>query len=110
MKKLSFILAVLFLFVMAFTSCSSSTSADKSSTESGANFGRGESVSSPAAPAATKAPEMEKLQEDADTADGFASVDTTANQDSINAEMGAKIIKNGYMSVETLDFEDTTAT
>jgi hypothetical protein len=108
MKKLSFILAVLLLFVIAFTSCSSKSTADKSSTESGAyyNGGRGEAVSS----VAPSAPEMDMPKEDADASLGFATADVAASQDSIAPEMGAKIIKNGYMSVETLDFEDTIAT
>jgi hypothetical protein len=120
MKKLSLLLAVLLLAVMVVTGCSSksSTSMDKGTAESGMNYGKGVVSNSvaPGAPApATEPQEEEKPQDAADLADatgGFSesSADTASQEEAFGTEMGAKIIKNGYMSVETLDFDEATST
>jgi len=126
MKKLSLFLAVLLLTLTILAGCSSSsktatdnTASELSFTEEDRGF-RGGDVSQPAsAPEASdekSAPQVEKEESpDADTNDtaygSLSDASTAANQKEVfGGEMGAKIIKNGYMSVETLDFDDTTST
>jgi hypothetical protein len=113
MKKLSLLLAVLLVIIMAIAGCSSANkstaTADKASSGYDANYSRGEMGGS-VAPAEPQ-PEAPAMEDSKGDAGGFASGPYTgsSNLESAGAEMGAKIIKNGYMTVETLDFDAATS-
>lgn len=115
MKKLSILLAVLMVMAVAITGCSSAqkstSTADKASNGYNANYDRGEMGGSVAAGAPDPQPEAPAMDDSKYDASGFVSgsLPSTATQDPVGAEIGAKIIKNGFMAVETLDFDATTS-
>ena len=104
MKKRSLLVVSLILVVMVLAGCASgmrNQAADKGSSEG--------DYPAPAAPAEEPEPGFSAGMDD--RVDGGVKPDAeqASQVKDLAAHMGSKIIKSGYMSVETLHFEDTTS-
>ncbi len=113
MKKLTLLFVSLILIAALLAGCASSSNSANDRGQSGSstdgyNGGAGEYMGPE--PAGMPQPEEPQAADD-DLAGGFVSStgDTTSKAKELAVQMGSKIIKSGYMSVETLDFEETTS-
>lgn len=113
MKKVSLFLVAILLVITLISGCSSKSLSDTAnSTRGEADFevnnssGKGVDESAPQPqPSTAEAPK--------DSGDGFVPTVAVAGaeqEEVFGGEMGTKIIKSGYMAVETLEFDDTTNT
>lgn len=107
MKKRVVFLVSLLLIVALIVGCSSSSKNDSAQDHYGGVTGEG------VAPAPAEKPSGEAdMQEGGNTNSGWNTEASEQLGDKTNelvSQMGSKIIKSGYLAMETLDFEETTS-
>lgn len=109
MKKLSLFLVSLIVIASMLVGCAGSMSPAEDQAP-GENSGGYYEGGAPAAPAPADMPEEPAPEPDRADGEGFMpSMDDSEQVTDIAEQMGSKIIKSGYISVETLDFVETTS-